>query len=186
MPPKWNASARARPTSPTSSASRSALPPPSSTARAASSSPMSRRCRAIPEPALGLDPRDGHTLAEVIPGIEKLVGTTIDRLHADAGYRGHNAPPDYKFKIYTSKQKRRVTPAIKREMKRRAAVEPVIGHLKDDHRMDRNYLAHRHGDFNNAVLAAAGYNFRRLIRWLRILLRLFLAVFFAPPNILAA
>ena len=46
--------------------------------------------------------------------------------------------------------------------------------------MDRNYLAHRHGDFNNAILAAAGYNFRRLIRWLRILLRLFLAVFFAP------
>ena len=79
-----------------------------------------------------------------------------------------------------------MTPQIKREMRRRAAVEPVIGHLKEDHRMDRNYLAHRHGDFNNAVLAAAGYNFRRLIRWLRILLRLFLAVFFAPPNILAA
>jgi len=38
----------------------------------------------------------------VIPGIEKLVGTTIERLHADAGYRGHNAPADYKFKIYTS------------------------------------------------------------------------------------
>jgi IS5 family transposase len=61
--------------------------------------------------------------------VSKLVGTTIDRLHADAGYRGHNAPADYKFKIYTSKQKRRVTPAIKREMRRRSAVEPVIGHL---------------------------------------------------------
>jgi IS5 family transposase len=48
--------------------------------------------------------------------------------------------------------------------------------------MDRNYLAHRHGDLNNAVLAAAGYNFRRLIRWLRILLRLFLAALFATPN----
>jgi IS5 family transposase len=83
-------------------------------------------------------------------------------LHADAGYRGHNAPPQYKFKVYTSKQKRRVTPAIKREMKRRSAVEPVIGHLKEEHRMGRNYLAHRHGDLNNAVLAAVGYNFRRL------------------------
>ena len=132
------------------------------------------------------NPYDGHTLAGVIPAIEQLVGNTIERLHADAGYRGHNAPPEYKFKIYTSKQKRRVTPQIKREMKRRAAVEPVIGHLKEDHRMDRNYLAHRHGDFNNAVLAAAGYNFRRLIRWLRILLRVFLAMLLAPPNTRAA
>ena len=104
----------------------------------------------------------------VIPAIEQLVGNTIERLHADEGYRGHNAPPDYKFKIYTSKQKRRVTPQIKREMRRRSAVEPVIGHLKADHRMDRNYLAGRHGDANNAVLAAVGYNFRRLINWLRI------------------
>ena len=136
--------------------------------------------------ALPGNPYDGHTLAGVIPAIEQLVGNTIERLHADAGYRGHNAPRDYKFKIYTSKQKRRVTPQIKREMRRRAAVEPVIGHLKEDHRMDRNYLAHREGDLNNAVLAAAGYNFRRLIRWLSILLRLFLTKFFAPPNTQAA
>src|SRR5258708_11162222 len=128
------------------------------------------------------NPYDGHTLAEVIPAIEQLVGNTIERLHADAGYRGHNAPPDYKFKIYTSKQKRRVTPQIKREMRRRAAVEPVIGHLKEDHRMDRNYLAHRHGDFNNAVLAAVGYNFRRLIKWLRILLCLVMVAILAPPK----
>ena len=136
--------------------------------------------------ALPGNPYDGHTLAGVIPAIEQLVGNTIERLHADAGYRGHNAPPDYKFKIYTSKQKRRVTPQIKREMRRRAAVEPVIGHLKEDHRMDRNYLAHREGDLNNAVLAAAGYNFRRLIRWLSILLRLFLAMLSAQPNAIAA
>ena len=63
-------------------------------------------------------------------------------------------------------------------MRRRAAVEPVIGHLKAEHRMGRNYLAHRSGDAVNAVLAAAGYNFRRLIRWLRLLLRLFLNALF--------
>ena len=136
--------------------------------------------------ALPGNPYDGHTLAGVIPAIEQLVGHTIERLHADAGYRGHNAPPDYKFRIYTSKQKRRVTPEIKREMRRRSAVEPVIGHLKEEHRMGRNYLAHRHGDFNNAVLAAVGYNFRRLIKWLRVLLRLFLALLFVPPNALPA
>jgi IS5 family transposase len=126
--------------------------------------------------ALPGNPYDGHTLAAVIPAIEQLVGNTIERLHVDAGYRGHNAPPDYKFKVYTSRQKRRVTPAVKREMKRRAAVEPVIGHLKEEHRMNRNYLAGRRGDANNAVLAAAGYNFRRLIRWLSDLLRLILAM----------
>ena len=126
--------------------------------------------------ALPGNPYDGHTLAAVIPGIEQLLGNTIERVHADAGYRGHNAPPEYQFKVYTSKQKRRVTPAIKREMRRRAAVEPVIGHLKNEHRMDRNFLAHRHGDLNNAVLAAVGYNFRRLIRWLRDILRLVLAM----------
>ena len=63
-----------------------------------------------------------------------------------------------------------MTPMIKREMRRRSAVEPVIGHLKAEHRMDPNYLAHRAGDAANAVLAAAGYNFRLLIRWLRLLL----------------
>jgi transposase, IS5 family len=133
--------------------------------------------------ALPGNPYDGHTLAEVIPAIEQLVGHTIERLHADAGYRGHNAPPDYRFKVYTSKQKRRVTPQIKREMKRRSAVEPVIGHLKEEHRMGRNYLWYRRGDAANAVLAGIGYNFRRLIQWLRILLHLFLAKLCLPPAV---
>jgi len=75
-----------------------------------------------------------------------------------------------------------VTPAIKREMKRRAAVEPVIGHTKEEHRLGRNYLAGRHGDANNAILAAAGYNFRRLIRWLNDLLCLILAMLFAKSK----
>jgi hypothetical protein len=49
-------------------------------------------------------------------------------------------------------------------------VEPVIGHLKAEHRMGRNHLAHAQGDAINAVLAAAGYNFRRLLAWLAFLL----------------
>lgn len=67
-----------------------------------------------------------------------------------------------------------MTTKIKRELRRRSAVEPVIGHLKSEHRMGRNYLWHRDGDAANAVLAAAGYNFRRLIGWLEPLLRQFL------------
>jgi len=117
------------------------------------------------------NPYDGHTLKTVIPEIEALIGNIIERLLGDKGYRGHNAPPEYKFRVFTSGQKRRVTPQIKRELRRRSAVEPVIGHLKSEHRMGRNYLWHRQGDAINAVLAAAGYNFRRLIRWLQLLLR---------------
>jgi IS5 family transposase len=126
--------------------------------------------------ALPGNPYDGHTLATVIPEMEALIGNTIERILADKGYRGHNAPPDYKFRVFTSGQKRRMTPKIKRELRRRSAVEPVIGHLKSDHRMDRNYLWHREGDATNAVLAAVGYNFRRLIRWLRLLLCQILAL----------
>jgi IS5 family transposase len=121
--------------------------------------------------ALPGNPYDGHTLATVIPEMEALIGNTIERILADKGYRGHDAPPDYRFRVFTSGQKRRMTPKIKRELRRRSAVEPVIGHLKSDHRMDRNYLWHRQGDAANAILAAVGYNFRRLIQWLRLLLR---------------
>ena len=63
-----------------------------------------------------------------------------------------------------------MTPAIKREMRRRSAVEPLIGHIKNGHRMDRNYLAGPQGEAINAVLAAVGYNFRLLLNWLRLFL----------------
>jgi IS5 family transposase len=121
--------------------------------------------------ALPGNPYDGHTLETGIPEMEALIGNIIERLVLDKGYRGHNAPPDYKFRVFISGQKRRVTPKIKREMRRRSAIEPVIGHLKSEHRMGRNYLWHRQGDATNAVLAATGYNFRRLIAWLKFLWR---------------
>jgi transposase, IS5 family len=133
--------------------------------------------------ALPGNPYDGHTLAAVIPEMEALIGNIIERLLADKGYRGHNAPPDYKFRVFISGQKRRMTPKIKRELRRRSAIEPVIGHLKSEHRMGRNYLWHREGDATNAVLAAVGYNFRRLIRWLSLLLRQILAALFPPTSI---
>ena len=90
--------------------------------------------------ALPSNPYDGHTLATVIPDMEALVGNTIARILADKGYRGHNAPPDYKFRVFLAGQKRGVTAKIKRELRRRSAVEPVIGHLKAEHRIGRNYL----------------------------------------------
>jgi transposase, IS5 family len=120
--------------------------------------------------ALPGNPYDGHTLSSVIPAIEQTTGAVLSRILADDGYRGHNAPASHKFRVYTSSQKRRVTPAIKKLKRRRAAIEPVIGHMKQDHRLGRNFLAHSTGDAINAVLAAAGYNFRRILSWLRLLL----------------
>ena len=136
--------------------------------------------------ALPGNPYDGHTLATVIPEMEALIGNDIDRLLADAGYRGHNAPLTHTFKVYTTGRKRRMTPAIKREMRRRAAVEPVIGHIRNEHRMERNYLAGTQGDAINAILAAAGYNFRLLLTWLRLLLRLMLVMSFSAVRPLHA
>jgi IS5 family transposase len=136
--------------------------------------------------ALPGNPYDGHTLATIIPAIETTIGAEIERILADAGYNGHNAPSSHKFRVYTAGQKRRMTPSIKREMRRRAAVEPVIGHIKNEHRMDRNYLFHSSGDAINAVLAAVGYNFRLLLNWLRLLLHLFLATLFSQLKPLTA
>ncbi len=101
------------------------------------------------------------------------------RIHVDKGYRGHNHKE--KFRVWITGQLRRVTRPIRREMKRRAAVEPVIGHVKAEHRMGRNYLKGRDGDRSNAVLAAAGYNFSLLLRWLARLLRALIRVLFPPP-----
>src|SRR3989475_3223837 len=127
--------------------------------------------------ALPGNPYDGHTLAKVVPDIRALLGNVLERIIADAGYRGHNAPPEHKFRVYTAGQKRRINQQIKREFKRRAAIEPVIGHLKEHHPIGRNHLAHASGDAINAVLAAAGYNFRRLLAWLRLfLLRILIAL----------
>ena len=131
--------------------------------------------------ALHGNPFDGHTLGPVVADMETLTGLEAKRIHVDKGYRGHNHPN--KFKVWISGQVRRVTKTIRREMKRRAAVEPVIGHVKNDHRMDRNYLKGRDGDRANAVLAAAGYNFRLLLRWLRLLWRKILRLLSDPAQL---
>jgi len=126
--------------------------------------------------ALHGNPFDGHTLGPVVAELEALTGIETRRIHVDKGYRGHNHP--HKFRVWISGQVRRVTAPIRREMRRRSAVEPVIGHIKAEHRMGRNYLKGRAGDRINAVLAAAGYNFTLLLRWLRRLLRVLIQKLF--------
>ena len=129
--------------------------------------------------ALHGNPFDGHTLGPVITELEQQTGVETRRIHVDKGYRGHTHR--HKFRVWISGRARGLTRAIRREMRRRAAVEPVIGHVKAEHRLGRNYLTGRDGDRINAVLAAAGYNFSLLLRWLERLLRALIAAVAAEP-----
>jgi IS5 family transposase len=129
--------------------------------------------------ALPGKPYGGHTHATVIPEMAAMIGNDIDSLLAEAGYRGHNAPISRRFKVCL--HRRPEAPhdaAIKREMRCRAAGEPLIGHIKNEHRIERNYPARTQGDAINAILAAAVYNFRLLLAWSRFLLRILLETFF--------
>lgn len=134
--------------------------------------------------ALHGNPFDGHTLGPVVADMERLTGVVANRVHVDKGYRGHNHPN--RFKVWITGQVRRVTKTIRREMKRRAAIEPVIGHIKLEHRMERNYLKGRDGDRNNAILAAAGYNFSLLLSWMTLLLRKILRMLSAELQLVPA
>jgi IS5 family transposase len=119
--------------------------------------------------ALPGNPYDGHTLRAVIEGTQKLTGCEIERAYVDKGYRGHDAP--HPRRVFISGQKRGVFGAIKRELRRRSAIEPVIGHMKAEGHLGRCYLKGCAGDAANAILTAVGHNFRRILAWLRMLLR---------------
>ena len=108
------------------------------------------------------NPYDGHTLAGQITQVERITGTAIDRAYVDRGYRGHDAD---RTRVFISRQKRGITPTIRRELRRRAAIEPVIGHMKTDGHLGRNFLRGVVGDAINAILAGVGHNLRLLRIW---------------------
>jgi len=109
------------------------------------------------------NPHDGHTLAAQIAQTETITGARVERAYVDRGYRGRDAD---KERVLVSGRKRGVTPTIRREIRRRAAIEPVIGHMRDDGHLGRNFLRGTEGDAVNLVLAAAGHNLRPLRGWL--------------------
>ena len=117
------------------------------------------------------NPYDGHTLKAQMEQIHRLYSKKLEpkRAHVDMGYRGH----DYEGAVEVIVDKRRRGKTSKRLwkwMKRRAAIEPTIGHLKSDHRLERNKLRGLIGDKVNALLSAAAMNFRKLLAF-------FLAIF---------
>jgi transposase, IS5 family len=122
--------------------------------------------------ALPGNPYDGHTLGSVIDATEKLTGCAIERAYVDKGYRGHDTANPRR--VFISGQKRGVFGIIKRELRRRSAIEPIIGHMKIDGHLGRCHLKGRDGDAANVILTVIGHNLRRVLAWLRALLRLFL------------
>jgi IS5 family transposase len=129
------------------------------------------------------NPFDGHTLACQIAQTERLTRVPIERAYVDRGYRGHDAD---KNRVFLSGQKRGVTPTIRREIRRRTAIEPVIGHMKADGHLGRNFLAGAAGDAINLILAAAGHNLRLLRAWLSRLLAVLLGLLTLSPPTLPA
>lgn len=117
---------------------------------------------------------DGHTIDQSLDQVERLVGRRPKLLGGDRGYRGQKqsgtteiAIPDVpkaSDSYYMRRKKHKL-------FCKRAGIEPVIGHLKADHRLCRNFYAGVFGDNINVMLAAAGFNFKRAMRNLFVLLR---------------
>lgn len=109
---------------------------------------------------------DGHTLEAVLEQQKRLSGQTLSEIFVDRGYRGVtkvgqtmiHSPKIFSKKISRYKQKK-----LRKGFSRRAAIEPVIGHLKANYRLSRNFYKGIKGDAINVMLAAAAMNFKRMI-----------------------
>ncbi|BAF71397.1 IS5-like element ISSlsp2 family transposase [Sulfurovum sp. NBC37-1] len=120
-----------------------------------------RECFIIHADAHEGNPYDGHTLKEALDktneSVSDLFNKSIDYLFTDKGYRGHGYQGDTTVLIETSANKKR-----HKKLKRRSSIETVFSHTKQDHRMGRNFLIGEHGNLVNTIMAACGYNLRKI------------------------
>jgi IS5 family transposase len=112
------------------------------------------------------NPYDGHTLQKSLEQAERLTGTSIKAAVCDLGYRGHGVTTTPISIV--PRWKNHASRAIRQWWRRRNAIEPIIGHQKSDHRLNRNKLAGELGDQLNVVFAACGFNIKKLLKafWL--------------------
>ena len=115
--------------------------------------------------ALHGNPYDGHTLQSCLDQAQSMTNAKIEEVYVDRGYKGHGITS---VKVWIAGAKRGVTDKIKSKLKRRNAIEPVIGHMKSDGRLGRNFLKGQIGDEMNAILCAAGHNLRKILNKLRL------------------
>ncbi len=111
------------------------------------------------------NPYDGHTLPSAVEQMTMLTHQTPKAVFVDKGYRGIVIPG---VTIWRSGQRRGVTPSIKKAIHRRSAIEPTIGHMKNDGRLGRNWLKGELGDALHAMLCGAGHNLRMILRAIRL------------------
>lgn len=123
-------------------------------------------------------PWDGYTLATQIDQVEALTGRRVRRAYVDRGYCRHKLVREG-VDVFVTHTCGIASPTIRRELRRRSAIEPVMGHMKTDGLLERNHLAGVLGDAINAVLIAAGHNLRLLATWPRKLLFALIALLIA-------
>jgi transposase, IS5 family len=111
------------------------------------------------------NPYDGHTLRGSVEQVQRITGVEPKQVNVDQGFKGHDYVGDAQVNIIGVIAKT-LSRAVRRMFKRRAAIEPVIGHAKADNRLCRNPLWGKEGDKINVLLAAAGFNLRKLLRWI--------------------
>ena len=105
------------------------------------------------------------TLSSALEQVERLTRHRPERCYVDLGYRGHDVTD---VDVSKARQKRGVTGSIRRELKRRNAIEPIIGHMKNDGLLHRNHLKGSDGDAINVILCGAGQNLRLILNYLRV------------------
>lgn len=109
------------------------------------------------------NPYDGATLSGALSQTQCLTAIRPRQAIVDKGFRGvAYHPDDVEVRVAGTRKRTR---ALKRLFKRRSAIEPVIGHTKQDHALKRNYLRGKDGDRINAFLAGCGFNLRKLFRF---------------------
>lgn len=141
-----------------------------------------KECFIIQANALKGNPYDGHTLKDELIqaklNLKTLTTNTIDKLYTDKGYTGHNYKGETIVLKETSSNRKK-----DKNLKRRSSIEPIIGHLKQDHRLGRNYLKDKEGNDINTILSACGFNLKKIYNkfrkeWLEYLFLLFFIPFY--------
>jgi len=124
------------------------------------------------------NPYDGHTLYETLEQVAILTEHQPKEAFVDLGYRGADVQAG--TKVYHHKLKRDITGRLRRDIRRRSAIEPAIGHMKNDGKLRRNWLKGADGDAFNALLCGCGHNLRMILRKLRLFFA-FIAAWLASP-----
>lgn len=135
-----------------------------------------KKCWIVGAKAFPGNPYDGHTLKKSLEQVSYITGQNAEHAYVDLGYRGHGYKGRCEVHIAT-RHRKRMPKSMKKWLKRRNAIEPVFGHAKQEHRMGRNRLKGVYGDKLNVILAACGYNMRKLLKMWAVSLYLY---FVAP------